>query len=167
MGKLWNFFTAVAIWLRIMAVLYSCGLWSGISASPHVKPFTTLQILTVIYRVVEACLKFAGQLGSLIEEVLKSTRAQRSVVAQTHKEILAAVQAMAGGSFSHKKSSYTWYSIISNHIKSICSAIAVASITPLAFRIESLLFFEYLLIENLWDLLRCMQMLPKGGGPSC
>ena len=46
--------------------------------------------------MVDACLKFAGQLGALMEEVLRSTRAQTVHVTQARRDVLVAVQAMAG-----------------------------------------------------------------------
>ena len=67
---------------------------------PHICPPSLLpsptKILAVIFRVVEACLGFAVQLGALMEDILRSTRAQSAQVTQTRKDVQAAVQAMAG-----------------------------------------------------------------------
>ena len=55
-----------------------------------------LQILTVIFRAVNACMAFAVQLGALMDDILRNTRAQAAQITQTRKDVQAAVQAMAG-----------------------------------------------------------------------
>ena len=57
----------------------------------------------MLYRVVDACLKFAGQLGALMEDVLRSTRAQSVHVTQARRDVLVAVQAMAGERDQHTR----------------------------------------------------------------
>ncbi|GAX73142.1 hypothetical protein CEUSTIGMA_g595.t1 [Chlamydomonas eustigma] len=54
-----------------------------------------MQVLIVVYRTTESCFRFATQLGQLMEDVLRSTRAQSQYIVQMKKDVAASVQAMA------------------------------------------------------------------------